>query len=242
MDELLEFILKLKSDSKLKLFDEASTKQAIILKILSNLGWDIYNVEEVVPEYSVGKRKVDYSLRDGNFNKVFIEVKKVDEDLEKHQNQLLDYSFHQGVKLAILSNGITWWFYLPLNEGSWEQRKFYTVEIYDQDARKIVNSFYKFLSKENVISGKAVEDAEKIHKSTIKDTLVKETLPEAWNKLLKEPDENLVELLAETTEKLCGYKPDYIDVGEFLNSYNPETTIKSSEETKIIDKEKKNII
>lgn len=59
MVELLEFVIKMKSDSKLKFLDEPATKQAIILKILSNLGWDIYNIEEVVPEYRVGKRKVE---------------------------------------------------------------------------------------------------------------------------------------------------------------------------------------
>lgn len=126
-EKLLQLIEQLKSDRKLVSFDEAATKQAVILRILSLIGWNIFNIGEVIPEYLIaGKKKVDFSLCHSNTNKTFIEVKKIGEDLEKHQEQLLNYSFQAGVKLSVLTNGITWWFYLPLQEGSWEQRKFYT--------------------------------------------------------------------------------------------------------------------
>lgn len=218
-EELLELIKKIQSDRRLISFDEASTKQAVILPILSNLCWNPFNIDEVHPEYSVKGRKVDYSLRYGNINKVFIEVKKVGEDLEKHQEQLLVYSFQEGVKLAVLTNGITWWFYLPLHEGSWEQRKFYSIEIYDQDTEDIVLKFIDFLSKENVISGEAIKNAENIFKSRQKINLIKGTLPRALDKLIKEQDESFIELLAETTEKLCGHKPDSNTVKDFLHIY-----------------------
>ena len=37
--------------------------------------------------------------------KVFLEVKKIGEDLESYQGQLLMYAFEEGVKLAVLTNG-----------------------------------------------------------------------------------------------------------------------------------------
>lgn len=181
-EELLRLINDLKKDRRLLSFDEAATKQAVILRILKALGWDPFNIDEIYPEYSVGGKRVDYALRHNGINKVFIEVKKVNEDLEKHQEQLLNYSFQEGVKLAILTNGISWWFYLPLREGSWEQRKFYTIEIYDQESKDIVEKFEEFLSKENVISDKAIENAENLYKSRQKQYLIKETLPKAWEK------------------------------------------------------------
>lgn len=217
-EELLPLVEKLKSDKRLVSFDEAATKQAIILRILSLLGWDTFNIDEVVPEYAVAGKKVDYSLRYSNTNKVFIEVKKIGEDLEKHQEQLLSYSFQEGVKLSILTNGITWWFYLPLYEGSWEQRKFYTIEIYDQDTEEITNRFMDYLAKDNIISGKAIENAELTHKGRQKEYLIKNTLPKAWNKLISEPDELLIDLIAESTEKLCGHKPDHSMVKYFIIS------------------------
>lgn len=229
-EELLKLINDFKKDRRLLSFGEAATKQAVILRILQCLGWNPFDVEEVYPDYSVGGKRVDYALRHNGKNKVFIEVKKINEDLEKHQEQLLNYSFQEGVKLAILTNGISWWFYLPLYEGSWEQRKFYTIELYDQESEDIVSKFEEFLSKENVISDKAIENAERIYKSKQKQYLIKETLPKAWKKLISEPDELLVELLADTTEKLCGYKPDNETIEQFLMNIS-EVSIQSRKET-----------
>jgi predicted type IV restriction endonuclease len=218
IEKLLDFVSNMSLDRRLASLDEAATKQGVVLRILSLLGWDTFSIEEVCPEYSVGEKKVDYALRHNNSNKVFIEVKRVGEDLEKHQEQLLSYSFQEGVKLAILTNGITWWFYLPLHEGSWDQRKFYTVEIYDQNPEEISQKFLDFLSKENVISGKALENAENVYKGKQKEHLIKETLPKAWNKIIEGPDKSLMELIAETTEKLCGHKPDDQTVKTFIAS------------------------
>ncbi|MHC1588223.1 MAG: type I restriction endonuclease [Methermicoccaceae archaeon] len=222
--ELSELVEEFKSDKqRLASFDEAATKQAIILRVLSLLGWSPYNIDEVFPEYTVGGKKVDYSLRINEVNKVFIEVKRTGEELEKHQEQLLKYSFSQGVKLAVLTNGITWWFYLPYQEGDWEQRKFYTIEIYDQEAGDIASKFVDFLHKENVGSGKAIENAESVYKSKQRERLIGKTVPRAWDKLINEVDTGLVGLIAETTEKLCGYKPDDATIEKFLKSYSQKS-------------------
>ena len=188
----------------------------MILPLLSKLGWDSFNIDEVVPEYSVGEKRVDYALRIQNANKVFIEVKKPSEDLERHQDQLLNYSFQEGVKLAALTNGTSWWFYLPLHEGSWEQRKFYTVDIAEQDSMDASEKFIQLLSRENVQTGNAIGNAEALYKSQQKVKILGDTLPEAWNKLVSQADELLIDLLSETTEKLCGYKADAEIVERFL--------------------------
>ena len=117
IEQLIAFIESLKTNPKVSTYDEAATKQAIILALLRHLGWNTYNIDQVTPEFSVENRRVDYSLRLNNSTEVFIEVKKPGEDLEKYHEQLLDYSFRQGVELATLTNGITWWLYLPTKKG-----------------------------------------------------------------------------------------------------------------------------
>lgn len=213
---LIDFIKNLKTNKRINSFDEATTKQAVILKLLSILEWDIFNDEEVKPEYKVSSKSVDYCLRIANTNKVFLEIKKIREDLEKHQEQLLNYSFQEGIKLAVLTNGITWWLYLPLYEGSWEQRRFYAIDILQQKSDEIALKFIDFLSKDNIITGKAHQNAEEIYKSRKKQTVIKDTLPKVWEKIVSEPDKSLVELLSETTEKVCGYKPEFKEIEHFL--------------------------
>ncbi len=219
MEEQLALLIeKLKSDRRISSFDEAATKQTIVLRILSILGWDQYDIDMVRPEYSVGSKRVDYSLRINDSNKVFIEVKKVGLELISHQQQLLDYSFQEGIELAVLTNGVTWWFYLPLQKGNWEQRKFYSIDIREQKSEDVALKFMDFLSRKNVASGEAEENAKKVKAANQKQLRVKETLPKAWNKIVNEPDKLLVGLINNTIEELCGYRADEQLILKFIKN------------------------
>jgi len=215
--ELAAAIQDIKTNKALISIDEASTKAGVVLRLLATLGWNPFNVEEVKPEYTVRSKRVDYSLRVADTNKVFIEVKRIGENLELHQEQLLAYSFQEGVRLAVLTNGATWWFYLPLNEGAWEQRRFYTVDLFEQDPKDIVDRFIEFLARQNVGSGDAIKSAESLYKSHYRKQVLLNAIPKAWMKIVSDPDDLLVELLIETTEKISGFRPEIADVEKFLS-------------------------
>ena len=201
-EELLSLVTGLKSDRRLDSFDEAATKLVIILRVLSLLGWEIHNIDEVEPEHLVEDTRVDYLLKHANKAMVFIEAKRVGEPLEKHQQQLLGYSFKEGVRLAVLTNGLTWWFYLPLLPGNWEKRKFYSIDVSDQPSEEIVVRLVDYLSKSNVASGKALENAEAVYKTRQKEYEISEALPRAWEKMVTEPDSGLADLIAGNTENV----------------------------------------
>lgn len=233
-NQLVSFVESIKADRRVVSLDEAAIKQGVVLRLLSLLGWDAFNTYETTPEYSIAGKRVDYSLRINNVDKVFIEVKKAGEELETHQEQLLNYSFQQGVKLAILTNGVTWWFYLPLHEGSWEQRKFYTIDVIQQGSEDIASKFVDFLAKDNVSSGKAVQNAEAIYRSQQKVNILRETIPEAWNKIVEEADELLINLINETVERLCGYKADISMIEQFLSDHKDNLIISNIVSTRIV--------
>ncbi len=224
-NNLYNFIQNKKQEGSLGKQSEEATKQGLILPVLQQLGWNPFDVQEVFPEYSVQSGRVDYALRINGYNKVFIEVKKVGEDLEKHQGQLLRYAFDHGVKLAILTNGILWWFYLPLQEGTWEQRRFYTVDLLSQSPSDITDKFFAFISKNDVVSGQAITNADNVYNSRQKGKIIGDTFPKAWRKLLSEEDDLLIEVVAESVEKICGYKPDSKTVINFLKEMSGETNL-----------------
>jgi len=97
---LKELLMRISKDHGLLNSVEEATKQGAVLPILSALKWDCFNIREVSPEFSVGNGRIDYCLRINNKNSVFIEVKRASEDLERHENQLLEYSFNFGVDIA----------------------------------------------------------------------------------------------------------------------------------------------
>jgi len=213
--QLHQFISELKS-RRIFAISEDATKISIVLKLLNILGWNVFDNEEVYPEYAIGGKRVDYCLRQGQRNLVFIEAKKTDEDLEYHQEQLLNYAFHEGIEIAILTNGVTWWFYLPLNPGSWEQRKFFSIDFLKQQEGEIISNLINFLSKEHVVSEKAIDTAKKMYKSNRKDEAIYSALPKAWNSLIEETNESLIELLNDTNEKICGYRATDEQIAEFI--------------------------
>ena len=221
-DRLTAEIQRIRSDKAIPDLDEPAIKQGVILHILNILGWDTFDIEEVKPEHSVdyhsvGRRKVDYALRSNGRNKVFLEAKNPKEDLAKHVEQLLDYSFREGVRLAVLTNGLNWWFYLPLREGSWEERRFSVIELRNPDVSQTTERLISFLSMENVRSGTAVKNAESHLARLWKDKKIKEALPKAWEQLINEPDEILIELLNQKVKELSGWQPDQEKIKRFLS-------------------------
>lgn len=195
---------------------ELALCQGVILPVLQYYGWDVFNTKEVVPQFDVGGGKVDYCLKTGQKNAVFIEVKRFSEELRVHQEQLLNYAFQEGVPTAILTNGQVWWFYLPLTEGSWEQRKFLTVDIIQQNDQKIDEHFTNFLQKEAIIKGTALDKATTMHSSRTREKAIQVALPQAWRNLIDDQDEVLMDLLADKVEGLCGHRPDAETVSNFM--------------------------
>ena len=217
VDEVQSVIERWQSDKRLNSLGEAKVQQVIVLPILRRLGWDPDNDYEVYPQYPVEDKWVDYALLTDNKPEidskpeVFIEVKKGGEALEKHEEKLLmDYACRKGVKIAVLTNGATWWFYLPLKDVSWEQRKFHAIEFDKQNPAKIAQIFINLLSKENVSSGKAIENAEDL----CKRYQIAESLPAAWDQLVKG---KISDLLTTKTEELCGHRPSKTEVDQFLS-------------------------
>jgi len=211
-----DFLSHLRADRALLHSGEQATKQGVILPILSHLAWDRDNIREVMPEFPVGNRSVDYCLKLDEKKAVFIEVKRINEELERHQEQLLEYAFRDGVELAVLTNGLSWWLYLPLLEGSWSQRKFFVIDLEQQELASVAQHFREFLSRMAVASGSAAERARAVHASREKARNINEIIPRAWHQLCQQPDELLLELFADKVESLCGHRPTEDVLAEFL--------------------------
>ncbi len=229
---LADFVRKLQANKSLHSLDEASTKQSVIYPILARLGWDTYDMDQFRVEYSVGTGRVDIALRQDGINKVFIEAKKAGCELDSHQEQILSYSFKDGVQIAVLTNGVTWWFYLPLREGSWEQRKFHTIELYDQNPDDIAIKFESILGHSQIASGEAIETAQNFYDRKYKKKLIAAALPQAWEKIVREPHELFIELIADTAEKTCGFRPDNESVANFIDTaiLAPQSTPEPTEQ------------
>lgn len=216
MSEKMKEIVKNLKENQRFYTNEMAVRQGVILPILNHLDWETSNIKEVIPEYAVEKGRVDYCLSINGEHKVFIEVKRVAEDLDQHQVQLCSYAFAEGIKLAILTNGINWWFYLPLSEGNWDKRKFFAIDINQQEEEFVVSKLMYFLSRKAISTGSAIKNASKMHEGNKKTISIKETLPKAWKKIMEGPDDLFIDLIAETVESICCHRPDHEIVKRYI--------------------------
>jgi hypothetical protein len=196
--------------------NEAAVSQGIVLRLLQALGWPTYDTQIVCPEFAIGGRRVDYALcYPPNKPVAFIEVKKIGES-EGAERQLFEYAFHNGVPLAILTDGQEWNFFLPAGQGDYTERRLYKLDILERELPESVGRLERYLGYAQISSGAAIDAASADYRNVARSRQMVSTLPEAWSKLVSEEDELLLELLADKVESVCGFKPDVDTVAKFL--------------------------
>lgn len=89
--------------------NETMTRYALIDPLLGELGWDLSDPGDAVPEDNTGPGgKIDYSLGGGA---MIVEAKKLDEPLDKHAGKLISYVKGWNPRYAVQTNGRKWRMY-----------------------------------------------------------------------------------------------------------------------------------
>ncbi len=196
--------------------NEASISHGIVTHILQALGWNTASPAQLVPEYTVDRRRVDFALLGaGRKPTVFIEVKGQGLAAQGDR-QLFEYAFHDGVPLCVLTDGAEWSFYLPGGQGSYEDRRVYRLQLDERSSEECQAILSRYLQRERVCSGRAYEDAQSDYRDAASRREAVAALPLAWHELLSEPDGTLMSLLSVKAESLCGFAPSEDDVLSFL--------------------------
>ena len=218
---------------------EAAISQGIVLPVLHTLGWPIFNTQIVVPEYSLEGRRVDFALCYPSERPViFIEVKKIG-GAEGADKQLFEYAFHRGIPFALLTDGQEWNFYLPGEAGFYQERRVYKLDVLERTVEDAVSHLKRYLEYTRVCTGEALKAARLDYQDVSRRRDIERTLPQAWQKLLKEKDEHLLELLADNVEDLCGFKPDLDTCADYLEFIKNNVI---NTERKFISTPKRNIM
>ena len=168
--DLSERIKELESRSRHAMkhaLTEEATKTAVILPLIQTLGYDVFNLEEVIPEFvaDVGLKKgekVDFALRIGGKLAVLIEVKPITMSLGAVQfSQLYRYFAVTEARLAILTNGREVWFFSDVDEpNKMDKKPFFVFDLQAYDEKQI-SEFSKF-AKNNFSIDKILETASTI--------------------------------------------------------------------------------
>lgn len=198
--------------------NEAAVRQAFVLPLLRALEWDTEDFEQVAFEYSVQSRSVDVALcHPRGRPQVFIEIEQ-STSFEQGVEQLLRYGFDEGVRIAVLTDGQRWSFYLLSGAGRIPDRRFYHLDLAHRDKSEVETYLVRYLAKDRVKSGDAFRTAQEDCDSAARKRQLGEAIPFGWEAMLRDCDEYISFALAERVETLTGLRPGPEAVEEFLRA------------------------
>ena len=100
----------------------------------------------VSPEYQTGEGRADFALCHPPIKPaIFIEVKQPGK-AEDAVRQALEYAFHTGVPFIVLTDGRTWSFYLPAEQGSYEERRVYKLDFFERAPVEATETLSRYLA------------------------------------------------------------------------------------------------
>ncbi|WP_108259759.1 type I restriction endonuclease [Mangrovicoccus ximenensis] len=147
MSDFHERVAQLSSRSKLagrQALREEATKTPVILPFLQALGFDVFNLDEVIPEFiaDVGTKKgekVDFAVKIDGKIAMLVECKPVNAKLGDIQfNQLFRYFSVTEARLAILTNGREAWFFSDTDEpNKMDARPFFKFDFQNFDKPQV---------------------------------------------------------------------------------------------------------
>jgi len=175
---------------------EEATKNALIMPFISALGYDVFNPQEVVPEFvaDLGTKKgekVDYAIMQNDEVIILIECKQAKSNLnDANMSQLYRYFTVTKSRIAILTNGVNYLFYSDLEESNkMDARPFLELDMLN--LRKNLLTEVKKLGKEKFDLDKMLSTANELkYTSQIKKVLIKQ---------FEDPDEEFVKFFFHAT-------------------------------------------
>jgi len=167
--------------------NEEHIRLSLVCRLLSELGWDIWNPLEVNTEFPAipteDKTKVDIALfAKESSPSVFVEVKavgKIISGLAEIERQVRDYNRNNTALFSVITDGRSWRFYYSQTGGEFHQKCFKECDLVDDDLEDLEQTFSLFFGKENIVSGRAEDQAGKYLQLTNKQKAVQDSLPQA---------------------------------------------------------------
>lgn len=188
--------------------NEAAVRTQVINPVLSYLGWDPGNPEEVLVEDSTTEGKPDYTLIKNGKKVLFIEAKNLSVNIDdKVINQLAKYAFAEGTKYGVVTNGTVW-----ILVKSFPKQIIWEVDLKNREMSVVIEHLTT-ISKTNIDSLNDV--LKKMEKTNI--------LEKAFESFLKDPEKVIKALMSVVKQEIKSINtdPDLLfkdtEIKDFLN-------------------------
>ena len=123
---------------------EEATKNALIMPFIQNLGYDVFDPSEVVPEYTTDHgvkkgEKVDYAVKKDDEIIMLFECKKYGAKLvAEHASQLYRYFSVSDARFGVLTNGQQYMFFTDLDRpNQMDEKPFFSIDLQNFERHEV---------------------------------------------------------------------------------------------------------
>lgn len=172
-----------------KKLTEEATKHFLILPFIAALGYDVFDISEVMPEYTADlgtkqRERIDYAIMQGGVPIILIECKPVSMPLTaKNESQLLRYYHTSEARFAILTNGLTYKFYTDSEKSNvMDIEPFFELELNNPDFSSLF--ILELFQKNKFCAEKLLEKAIQLKHVTLAKNVVANELQKPSDELV----------------------------------------------------------
>jgi len=205
---------------------EKDIENNVIRPILAVLGWDFFTTERAEAEYKINGKPVDLVLKSNRSNPViFIEVKNLgllnnQSVFTSAQDQLFgyfdDYSHKRDIQLLLLTDGDKWFFYKPrFRDYRPDELMFKKISLLDENPQEMADLLSRLLSIEFVDGGTFSQNVDDAFNAHVDYRKAQEVFPEFMRTALKEPSEELCQIIADSFRNHSGIET--LDTSQIRN-------------------------
>lgn len=198
--------------------DTDRVAQGIVMPVLHDLGWPVFDPAVVVPGYAIGDRVVDYALLGAQASPAVILQVEEKRPLTGDTAPVLPRVHLERVAMIAVTNGPEWEMYLTGGRQTERPAFFHAVDLRKGGVEEVADGLLQYLGYGVVRSGDAARRAAQNRKEAQQRRRAVAAIPTAWNELVSEGSERLLILLASRVEQLCEVRPERDDLLRFLRS------------------------
>lgn len=198
--------------------DTDRVTQGIVMPVLNDLGWPVFDPAIVVPGYAIGDRVVDYALLGSQSSPAVILQVEEKRPLLGEGSRVLPRLHLDRVAMIAVTNGPEWELYLTGGRLTERAELFHAVDLRKGGIEEVATGLLHYLGCGVVRSGDAARRAAQNRKEAQRRRRAAAAIPTAWNELVSEGSERLLILLASRVEQLCEVRPERDDLLRFLRS------------------------
>ena len=214
MESISQEVSGIRDIPSLEGLSKAAITQAVVLRLLTAAGWNVFDLSQVMPGYITGNSSVDLALmpppgrpKGAVPPSVFIGVRPAGETIEspRMERQLLAHCAREEVSLAALTNGLRWLLFLWSPGGGRMERRFCEIDLRG-DPEAAEADVNRYLSRDRVSNGQAARSAERALRDSNREEVERRAIIQGWRQVVGGLDEGLIELVATAAEQRAGHR------------------------------------